>query len=80
MGFTLMDAEIKFTPANGPYFFRIHGQIYSLVLPLYPNEANKPGYEQVYIADSAEGTKYQLENQSNQGCMTEVKQGTDEIL
>jgi hypothetical protein len=61
-----MGAEIKSPPENGPYCFRIHGQIYHLVSPLYPNQENKPGYGR-YIFDSAEAKKKKrLENQSNQ--------------
>jgi hypothetical protein len=48
--------EIKSPPGNGPYRSRIHGQIYHLVSPLYPNEAKKPGYGELYIFDSAEAT------------------------
>jgi hypothetical protein len=29
-----MGAEIKSPPGNGPYYFRIHGQIYHIVSPL----------------------------------------------
>jgi hypothetical protein len=42
--FASMGSEIKSLPGNGPYNFRIHGEIYHLVSPLYPNEANKPQY------------------------------------
>jgi hypothetical protein len=33
------------------------GQILHLVSPLQPNDANKPGYEQLHIFDSAETKK-----------------------
>jgi hypothetical protein len=56
------------------------GQIYHLVLPLYPNEANKPGYVQLFILESAEATTKRLEKQSNQGCMAEAMQRLDEML
>jgi hypothetical protein len=49
----------------------MHGLMYHLVLPLYPDETNKPGYGQLYIFDSAEATTKWLENQSSQGCMPE---------
>jgi hypothetical protein len=54
-----------------------------LVSLLYSNEANKPGYGQLYIFYSAEAKTKQLENQynqSNQGRMTEVMQRLDEML
>jgi hypothetical protein len=52
-----MGAEIKSLPGHGPYCFRIHGQIYQMVSPLYAKATNKPGYGQLYIFDSAEATK-----------------------
>jgi hypothetical protein len=58
-----MGAKIKSLPANAPYCFRIHGQIYQLVLPLYPNKANKPGYG-LHIFDSAEAEIKRTDNQS----------------
>jgi hypothetical protein len=65
-----MGAKITSLPANGPYCFRIHVQIYQLFLPLYPNKANKPGYG-LHIFDSAEAETKRLDNQSNQGRMAE---------
>jgi hypothetical protein len=46
-----MGPEIKSPPGNGPDCIRIHGQIYHLLSPLYPNKANKPGHRQLYIFD-----------------------------
>jgi hypothetical protein len=59
---------------------RRHGYIYYLVSPLYLNEANKPGYGQRYILDSAEATTKRLENQRNEACAAEVMQRSDEML
>jgi hypothetical protein len=52
----------------------------NLVSSLYSNKANKSGYGQLNILDSAEATTRRLENQSNQGCMTEEMKGFDEML
>jgi hypothetical protein len=71
--------EIKSPLESRPYCFRIHGRISCLVSSLYPNEANKPGYGQFYIFDSAAVTIKRL-NQSNQGCMSEVMLRLDELL
>jgi hypothetical protein len=49
-----MGAEIKLQPGNGPYCFQIHCQTYDIFSPLYPNEANKLAYGQLYICDVAE--------------------------
>jgi hypothetical protein len=51
-----------------------------LLTPLYPNEANKPGYGQLYFCYSAEEATKQLENQSNQGCTAEVMHLLDEMI
>jgi hypothetical protein len=47
------------------------GLMYHLVLPLYPDEANKPGFGRLHVFDSAEAKTKRLENQSDQGCMAE---------
>jgi hypothetical protein len=46
----------KSPPWNGPYCFQRHGKTCHLVALLYPNEANKPGYEQVFLFSPAEAT------------------------
>jgi hypothetical protein len=82
MAFVTMVAGRKLSPRNGTRSFRIYCQIYNLVSPLYPNEANKPGSGQIYILDSAEVTaKYSyLEKQSHQGGAAEALQKFDEIV
>jgi hypothetical protein len=64
-----MGMEIKSLSANGQNCFRIYAQIHHLVTPLYPNEANKPGYGQLYISDSAEATKNGLKTNQMNGVM-----------
>jgi hypothetical protein len=61
MAFASVGSEIKSSPGNGPYCF----QIYRLISPLYPNEANKPEYGQLHIFDAAEAPAKLTENQSN---------------
>jgi hypothetical protein len=70
MAFASMSVEIKSPPGNGPYCFRTHGQDLPFGLT---NEANKPGYGELRIFDSAEATTKRLEGQTNQGCMGEVR-------
>jgi hypothetical protein len=62
-----MGAGIKSPPESSPYSFRIRGQIYRFVSPLYPNEANMPRYEQLHIFDSAEATKQGLKTNQTEG-------------
>jgi hypothetical protein len=56
-----MGADIKSLPGSGPYCFRIHYLTYDIVSLLYPNEANKPGYGQMYIFEVAEEKKIEKE-------------------
>ncbi|GBM59449.1 hypothetical protein AVEN_117650-1 [Araneus ventricosus] len=49
-----MRDEVKAPPRNGQYCFRIHGQIYHRIAPLYSNEKFKPGYGQLYVFDASE--------------------------
>jgi hypothetical protein len=51
-----------------------------LVSWLYPNEANKPLYRQLFICDSTEVKTKLPENQSNQGFMAEIMAGLGEML
>jgi hypothetical protein len=49
-------------------------EIYHLVSPICPDEANVPGYGQHYIFCSSETRTIGLENQSNKGCMAMLRQ------
>jgi hypothetical protein len=60
MAFTSVGTEIKSPSEDNPYCIWIQGQIEHMVSPLYPNKANKPGYGQLYIVDSAEETIHLL--------------------
>lgn len=64
MALVSVGTEIKLPPGNDPYCFRVCGQIYHLVSPLFPNEAHEPECGQFYISISAEGTPKGLENQT----------------
>jgi hypothetical protein len=66
-----MGPDIKSPPGNGPYCFRIHGQVYPLNSTLYPNKANKSGYRQIHIFDSAQAITKLLGNEPNKGRMAE---------
>ena len=63
---------------KGPYCFRIPGQNYPRVSPLYSNQHSKPGYEQLYIFDTSEATNKHMD--SNQGCLRIVMERLDLIL
>ncbi|XP_053147640.1 uncharacterized protein LOC128343121 [Hemicordylus capensis] len=73
-----MGAEINTPPGRGPYCFRIHGQIYHKVSPLYPSEQHKVGYGQLYIFDTGEATIQRLQN--NSACLATVMESLDTLL
>ncbi|GBN24309.1 hypothetical protein AVEN_89360-1 [Araneus ventricosus] len=78
LAFASMGAEVKSLPGNGPYCFRIHGQIYHRIAPLYSNERFKPGYGQLYIFDASEANSRRLEN--NPSCLSSVMEKLDALL
>lgn len=78
LAFASMGAEMKLPPGSGPFAFRIHGQIYHRVSPLYSNENNKPGYGQLYIYDSSEANAFRM--RSNEGCLPTLMGKLDELL
>ncbi|GBM29649.1 hypothetical protein AVEN_125296-1 [Araneus ventricosus] len=56
LAFASMGAQIKPPPGTGPYCYRIHGQIYHVVSPLYSNN-NKPGYVPTYQRKCTESVR-----------------------
>jgi hypothetical protein len=79
MAFASIGKDIESPPGSGPYSFRIHGQIYHLVLPMRQNQRNNVGYR-LHIFDCAEAARKRLETQLNRGCMAEEMQLLDEML
>ncbi|GBN67845.1 hypothetical protein AVEN_92083-1 [Araneus ventricosus] len=55
---------------TGPYCYRLHGQVYRRVSPLYASDQHKESYGQLYIFDSSEATEKRLSN--NQNCLQHV--------
>uniref|UniRef100_A0A8C4X2J5 C2H2-type domain-containing protein n=1 Tax=Erpetoichthys calabaricus TaxID=27687 RepID=A0A8C4X2J5_ERPCA len=68
LAFASMGAHIAQPSGHGPYAFRIHGQIYHQVSPLYTNPDTSPRYGQLYIFDSAEATTQRLQKECNSAC------------
>lgn len=50
---------------NGPYCFKIHGDIYHHISSLYPGSCQNPSYGQLYILDFAEANKVKLNKSQN---------------
>ncbi|GBN23436.1 hypothetical protein AVEN_118180-1 [Araneus ventricosus] len=76
--FASMGAQIKPPRGTGPYCYRLHGQVYHRVSPLYASDQHKESYGQLYIFDSSEATEKRLSN--NQNCLQHVFEKLDFML
>ncbi|UYV65733.1 hypothetical protein LAZ67_3005268 [Cordylochernes scorpioides] len=52
LAFASMGAQVDVFSGQGPFCYRIHGQIYHLTGPLHPHGNRAPSYAQLYILDS----------------------------
>ena len=59
-------------PGNGPYSFRIHGQVYSRVGSLHPPVNTKPSYCQLYVLDTKQAAVERMGRDENRGCTSEL--------
>ncbi|GBL83774.1 hypothetical protein AVEN_132666-1 [Araneus ventricosus] len=75
LAFASMGAQIKPPRGTGPYCYRLHGQVYHRVSPLYASDQHKESYEQLYVFDSSEATEKRLSN--NQNCLHHVFEKLD---
>ncbi|GBN05136.1 hypothetical protein AVEN_123239-1 [Araneus ventricosus] len=78
LAFASMGAQIKPPRGTGPYCYRLHGQVYLRVSPLYASDQHKESYGQLYIFDSSEATEKRLSN--NQNCLQHVFEKLDFML
>ncbi|GBN14258.1 hypothetical protein AVEN_174904-1 [Araneus ventricosus] len=78
LAFASMGAQIKPPRGTGPYCYRLHGQVYHSVSPLYASDQHKESYGQLYIFDSSEATEKRLSN--NQNCLQHVFEKLDVML
>ncbi|GBN05182.1 hypothetical protein AVEN_122470-1, partial [Araneus ventricosus] len=78
LAFASMGAQIKPARGTGPYCYRLRGQVYHRVSPLYASDQHKESYGQLYIFDSLEATEKRLSN--NQNCLQHVYEKLDFML
>jgi hypothetical protein len=67
-GFASMGAAIAAPPGNGPYCFRIHGQIYHRTGTLHPDGDEERIYSQIYILDADEALQCRTSHPENTQC------------
>ena len=65
MAFASMGAQIATPTGSGPYYFRIHGQIYHRIGALHPEAGQQAQYGQLYILDSALTLQERMGNVGN---------------
>ncbi|GBN87992.1 hypothetical protein AVEN_107373-1 [Araneus ventricosus] len=78
LAFASMGAQIKPPRGTGPYCYRLQGQVYHRVSPLYASDQHKESYGQLHIFDSSEATEKRLSN--NQNCLQHVFEKLDFML
>jgi hypothetical protein len=72
ISFASFGANIVKPAGQGPYCFKIHGQIYHKISALHPNENESASHNHLYILDSETATAQRLGNKSNAKCLREV--------
>ncbi|CAF3572571.1 unnamed protein product [Rotaria sp. Silwood1] len=68
LAFASMGAQIDLSQGFGPYYFRIHGQIYHQIGPLHPDLGQRAQFGQLYILDSSLALKERMGNAANKNC------------
>ena len=63
-----MGANIEKPANNGPYCFRIHGQIYHRAGTLHPAIGETRNFAQLYILDAQEAMEQRMMISQNVGC------------
>jgi len=66
MAFASLSANKKDIPGNGPYCFKIQGQIHRYISDLLPPNDDEPSYGQLYFIDTAKATD--IRQRRNENC------------
>jgi hypothetical protein len=80
LGFASIGATIRPPPGQGPYCFRIHGQIYHRVGPLHPIGEEPPRFAQLYILDSDEALNKRMAVKENERCDPQLMARLDSLI
>lgn len=80
MAFASLSANKKDVPGNGPYCFKIQGQIYRFISDLLPQNNEDPSYGQLYIIDTSKATDIRQRRIENSELKREVLLRLAEIL
>jgi hypothetical protein len=72
MAFASFGAKMVSFHGNGPYCFKIHGQIYHRAGSLHPQDDQSPVYSQLYIIEGDQAVEARLNNRQNSECLPDV--------
>jgi hypothetical protein len=80
MAFASFGAKMASFSGNGPYCFKIHGQLYHRTGSLHPQDDASPIYSQLYIIEGDQAVEARLNNRPNSDCLPGVMQLLTVIL
>ncbi|XGW24731.1 hypothetical protein V3C99_006299, partial [Haemonchus contortus] len=78
--FASMGAQLDTPRSQGPYCFRIHGQIYHRIGPVLPEDGQPHRYGQVYILDTSMAAEERMGNPANSSCNPRLIPSLGELL
>lgn len=80
MAFMSIGAQLEVPPGHGPFYYRIHGQIYHNVHVLHLDEGEAAKYGQLYILASATAPQERMGHPSNRECSPDIMRALDKVL
>jgi hypothetical protein len=80
LGFASMGANLVSPHGNGPYCFKIHGQIYHRTGSLHPDNEQPRVFSQIYVLDTQEATECRSSKPENEGCDADLMQLLGELM
>lgn len=80
VAFASMGAQIEEFATQGPYCFRIHGQIYHTTSHLHPQQGETRKFAQLYVIEAEEALQKRMELPPNRQCLPEILSALDGFL
>lgn len=72
VSFSSLGAKVDIVQGNGPYVFRVHGQIYHRTSHVYPTHGQAPQHAQLYVVDITQATEIRANYPANSRCLPEI--------
>ncbi|CAK9299942.1 unnamed protein product [Gordionus sp. m RMFG-2023] len=80
VAFASMGAKISELTGNGPYCFKVHGQIYHRTSNLYPPSNALPTYAQLYVLDTTQAIDKRIHHSANSKCNKDIMKQLDQLI